>query len=249
MSTRGTGSSPHARGALLHETGGRRGSRIIPACAGSTRWRTERSALTRDHPRMRGEHLTSAPVPIVQVGSSPHARGARQAGEDHERVGGIIPACAGSTRGKHLFRLDTGNHPRMRGEHFSLRAEQLVLSGSSPHARGAPWSSALRADRRRDHPRMRGSTPRRGRSYGLSTGSSPHARGVPMLQVNDTALIGIIPACAGSTRRTDTWRSRHRDHPRMRGEHTIAILTLTRRMGSSPHARGAQNAWRALAPS
>ena len=50
------GSSPHARGA--HERvqilGFMHG--IIPACAGSTRHRIQRQLLTRDHPRMRGEH-------------------------------------------------------------------------------------------------------------------------------------------------------------------------------------------------
>ena len=52
----GEGSSPHARGA--HQCGQflASGNGIIPACAGSTFIEEPLSELSRDHPRMRGEH-------------------------------------------------------------------------------------------------------------------------------------------------------------------------------------------------
>ena len=55
-----------------------------------------------------------------------------------------------------------------------------------------------------------------------------------------TCVLGIIPACAGSTRRPFTAVSVSRDHPRMRGEHAQPWAPSTMAQGSSPHARGAQ---------
>ena len=46
---------------------------------------------------MRGEHLKSPETGTVTVGSSPHARGARERRAPLARLEGIIPACAGST--------------------------------------------------------------------------------------------------------------------------------------------------------
>ena len=92
------GSSPHARGALGdgREDANERG--IIPACAGSTLSFALRPMTIRDHPRMRGEHLEDG-MEIKQVqGSSPHARGALNHKNTAVVCGGIIPACAGSTR-------------------------------------------------------------------------------------------------------------------------------------------------------
>ena len=50
------GSSPHARGALAAGNEGLWRAGIIPACAGSTKWAHQNRRLSRDHPRMRGEH-------------------------------------------------------------------------------------------------------------------------------------------------------------------------------------------------
>ena len=51
-----TGSSPHARGALLPFQLDGTSDGIIPACAGSTSRRALGSRRAWDHPRMRGEH-------------------------------------------------------------------------------------------------------------------------------------------------------------------------------------------------
>ena len=53
---------------------------------------------------------------------------------------------------------------------------------------------------------------------------------------------GIIPACAGSTRVAVHVAAALRDHPRMRGEHSIHQRDRTSAAGSSPHARGAHKA-------
>ena len=70
-------------------------------------------------------------------------------------------------------------------------------------------------------------------------GSSPHTRGAPRHRTGWTRAPGIIPAYAGST-----WRCRwrpppSRDHPRIRGEHSLRRLRDLASGGSSPHTRGA----------
>ena len=161
---------------------------------------------------------------------------------------GIIPAYAGSTRSwcsrrrassgssPHTRGAPTpsltrqpasGDHPRIRGEHFlGVVAERDVRgiipayagstekevrlrlrpAGSSPHTRGALVASTSAYPMILDHPRIRG-------EHKLATG-----------YVN--LREGIIPAYAGSTE----W-----DKPFSNGS-----------QGSSPHTRGAPMLWTAL---
>ena len=51
-----TGSSPHARGALVSACNAFIPRGIIPACAGSTQPHLFHQSRSGDHPRMRGEH-------------------------------------------------------------------------------------------------------------------------------------------------------------------------------------------------
>ena len=235
------GSSPHARGA-------RDGRGVGLLCL-------------RDHPRMRGEHWGLVAVPstlqgiipacagstiisswrvVAMPGSSPHARGAPPGAQwggtrsqDHPRMRGehssaddmernpcgIIPACAGSTGSAYWY------------------TEGGV--GSSPHARGARSKGCLGIRWRWDHPRMRG-----------EHHSSPSTY---------FSLARIIPACAGSTSAA-RWSTtvgqgssphargaRHsrgntsapcRDHPRMRGEHVLAIGEGHEEFGIIPACAG-----------
>ena len=93
-----TGSSPHVRGARKDSPLRRCHSGIIPACAGSTSSSTLAAVLSRDHPRMCGEHIILTPPTILRAGSSPHVRGALNTWRWNNPLSGIIPACAGSTR-------------------------------------------------------------------------------------------------------------------------------------------------------
>ena len=148
----------------------------------------------------------------------------------------------------------------MRGEHFSSMASAVKMTGSSPHARGAPARGRKedvregiipacagstipggpRAPCDEDHPRMRGEHSWTAADVICGRGSSPHARGAPPRGALCTALAGIIPACAGSTGRAFSIPSGGRDHPRMRGEHDHTFVISTAVQGSSPHARGAR---------
>ena len=175
---------------------------IIPACAGSTE--------------------SSDSTPMWSPGSSPHARGARYLGapasarsEDHPRMrgehdvfadarlylGGIIPACAGSTK--------------------RLACRRISSSGSSPHARGAPWCCRGRAASRGDHPRMRGEHEKKSLDEQAVERDHPRMRGEhPSALAPSLWNPRIIPACAGST---------------------TGYQTLMYQLGgSSPHARGAR---------
>ena len=73
----------------------------------------------------------------------------------------------------------------------------------------------------------------------IVAGSSPHARGALDVLRERQLVVGIIPACAGSTPRRPRCNRRRRDHPRMRGEHAAFYDDLIAYPGSSPHARGA----------
>ena len=91
------GSSPHTRGAPAVRPLHRRRSRIIPAYAGSTRPGPRRTALDRDHPRIRGEHYKVEGGKKLRPGSSPHTRGALPGHDPTADRSRIIPAYAGST--------------------------------------------------------------------------------------------------------------------------------------------------------
>ena len=92
-----TGSSPHVRGAHGIHPQNLPTLGIIPACAGSTLSVYTPVKLTRDHPRMCGEHSSGRHELCHGSGSSPHVRGALRHGQSACKSIGIIPACAGST--------------------------------------------------------------------------------------------------------------------------------------------------------
>ena len=152
------GSSPHARGARAcgsilippkvdhprmrgeHLERGRKAKvadGIIPACAGSTELELNKTgSFTGSSPHARGARDRSCPS-NARSWDHPRMRGEHASGRrPSRRDPGIIPACAGSTRG--------------------MSADALGQRGSSPHARGARLTSRARSTGTRDHPRMRG---------------------------------------------------------------------------------------------
>ena len=94
---RWVGSSPRMRGAQVSGAGVGSGRGIIPADAGSTKWKPERRRPTWDHPRGCGEHLRPLAKCSLRMGSSPRMRGAQPSCRVLMQGGGIIPADAGST--------------------------------------------------------------------------------------------------------------------------------------------------------
>ena len=196
---RDMGSSPHARGAQFKREVDTGTDGIIPACAGST-YRTRPAHYSRrDHPRMRGEHHAVFLVGCTAQGSSPHARGAQVPSTYAGISLGIIPACAGSTSVTRKPERQSGDHPRMRGEHFGAFVERHCRMWIIPACAGSTTSASYAAPRTRDHPRMRGEHRSMSSLSSSCPGSSPHARGARYTHGTAHHVAGIIPACAGST--------------------------------------------------
>ena len=86
---------------------------------------------------MCGEHFSPPPMMPAIPGSSPHVRGALHLRVNLRHVAGIIPACAGSTKGSMTVKSTLRDHPRMCGEHFVIGYKGMLKLGSSPHVRGA----------------------------------------------------------------------------------------------------------------
>ena len=131
-----SGSSPRMRGTL------RRMRRvfflpgIIPAYAGNTwcRWAVARCPW--DHPRVCGEHPHFSVVNNGGAGSSPRMRGTHARNRSGRRNPRIIPAYAGNTCSRRQLRPCRRDHPRVCGEHPSLKPYSASFAGSSPRMRG-----------------------------------------------------------------------------------------------------------------
>ena len=109
------GSSPLARGLLLHEAAHRLGHGIIPARAGFTRRRPRFRSRRWDHPRSRGVYPIWFATASRCAGSSPLARGLRKRCPRPPVSRRIIPARAGFTSPTPDHSAPTGDHPRSRG--------------------------------------------------------------------------------------------------------------------------------------
>ena len=91
-------------------------------------------------------------------------------------------------------------------------------------------------------PAYAGSTFTRRSTAGTTVGSSPHTRGARLMVDDGIDSRRIIPAYAGSTAAAPPAPTTSRDHPRIRGEHQLALIKPGDLVGSSPHTRGARQA-------
>ena len=249
------------RGTHRHRRAGRTPFGIIPAYAGNTVYSSCQSLLSRDHPRVCGEHPMQELVHQSAAGSSPRMRGTPRPVDLCVPAAGIIPAYAGNTQVCGMRSLRRGDHPRVCGEHICLLTRFNAASGSSPRMRGTHAASCARMSAMGIIPAYAGNTPstigRRSCTWDhprvcgehhvfalpcvLVSGSSPRMRGTPFRAFLMAAAAGIIPAYAGNTcrpRRPWTWDW---DHPRVCGEHLFSGLCLAFRLGSSPRMRGTRS--------
>ena len=93
-------------------------------------------ALTRAHPRSRGEHKFNGTLDAEPRGSSPLARGTWEPGKYVFARARLIPARAGNMGSGLGSHLGTPAHPRSRGEHVRDFGHYRPVGGSSPLARG-----------------------------------------------------------------------------------------------------------------
>ena len=91
------GSPPLARGILSRCAGATPDHGITPACAGNTCYTCFSFPGSWDHPRLRGEYISSGVETDYGTGSPPLARGIQIQLLPNYFHQGITPACAGNT--------------------------------------------------------------------------------------------------------------------------------------------------------
>ena len=198
---------------------------IIPAYAGNTSTHTPRNLISRDHPRVCGEHFLADKIITTKT-------------QIWNELG-IIPAYAGNTLFVRACNYCMRDHPRVCGEHLGCLRILVPTQGSSPRMRGTPTIRPVECPRRRiipayagntrrrlcwflsprDHPRVCGEHPMAFAAPEPTVGSSPRMRGTHQMTGNQVSIQGIIPAYAGNTRREIRLPHLRRDHPRVCGEH------------------------------
>ena len=130
------GSSPRVRGKLSECAAGGHMIGLIPACAGKTPPGRRRSGRDWAHPRVCGENSAAGSPPACRYGSSPRVRGKRLETISAWALPGLIPACAGKTRGDCPRCQIRRAHPRVCGENSTLSLPLTAIKGSSPRVRG-----------------------------------------------------------------------------------------------------------------
>ena len=208
---------------------------------------------------MCGEQPTIGILHVPYLGSSPRVRGAGFLFPCLIVYIGIIPACAGSSQHVRQGVRGQRDHPRVYGEQQLDRCERGTNRGSSPRVRGAGHGTGddktesgiipacagsrlrgfRRISRRWDHPRVCGEQLRPKSNILTTAGSSPRVRGAVAYETGAVGIFGIIPACAGSSRRRHPERGNEWDHPRVCGEQLFLFACAFALWGSSPRVRGA----------
>ena len=150
---------------------------LIPACAGKTVFTSLGPAQRPAHPRVCGENYSADSIIRTLEGPSPRVRGKLLPPGDPNRAARLIPACAGKTFSAPAFGLCRSAHPRVCGENPGAVVLDEPALGSSPRVRGK---------RRSRHASQRSSR--------------------------------LIPACAGKTVRSPGARTLFTAHPRVCGE-------------------------------
>ena len=253
-----SGSPPHTRGPRAQTFVTGTPIRITPAHAGTTMVADFRAVGTGDHPRTRGDHVSTVTNCHISLGSPPHTRGPRIGPQSDPTSPRITPAHAGTTCGTKPSSAIFWDHPRTRGDHCARVMPPTNLMGSPPHTRGplhighapavgpritpahagtTPVALSF-AQRNEDHPRTRGDHARVS-SYAMPiAGSPPHTRGPRVSVPFHAVTLRITPAHAGTTLTLKPFTTMPRDHPRTRGDHHSMQIGFTPLHGSPPHTRG-----------
>ena len=132
------GSPPHTRGIRLNLRDVVCWQGITPAYAGNTREQDTLEALSRDHPRIRGEYTNQMASLQRKIGSPPHTRGILIRPPTLLSRYRITPAYAGNTVHYQYQSRFYRDHPRIRGEYIVCILTSQTPVGSPPHTRGIP---------------------------------------------------------------------------------------------------------------
>ena len=214
--------------------------------------------MTKDHPRLRGDHSGKQQDYGEALGSPPLAQGPLGLGCDQPVGDGITPAYAGTTGTIWPSVPYHTDHPRLRGDHIMNFCKCFRYKGSPPLTRGPPCKVSTDClvagitpayagttismqesnGFSRDHPRLRG-------DHCLFTsvslaplGSPPLTRGPRLVAVTAVSISRITPAYAGTTDWGVRLRRSFTDHPRLRGDHSGPHRGQRGQLGSPPLTRG-----------
>ena len=116
--------------------------------------------------------------------------------------------------------------------------------GITPACAGKTSGRRGISGRSRDHPRVCGENSANHSATTARMGSPPRVRGKLADFSELFHAVGITPACAGKTRKTENRPPTTRDHPRVCGENSNALVTCSRCAGSPPRVRGKRNSLR-----
>ena len=112
------------------------------------------------------------------------------------------------------------DHPRVCGDYTSGKRRKSSRSGSPPRVRGLLGEHGFQA---------------------LGEGITPRVRGLQYAASNVMELLGITPACAGTTDGPGEAVDGEQDHPRVCGDYLCTIWPKPDLMGSPPRVRGLPN--------
>ena len=124
-----------------------------------------------------------------------------------------------------------------------MREPQLVACEVDPVLRITPACAGTTSKRQggdhrqKDHPRVCGNHRSSGAAFSEPAGSPPRVREPPGAGLCNGDVLGITPACAGTTCRDGGARRGDRDHPRVCGNHAQGRKGRTRGVGSPPRVR------------
>ena len=212
------GSPPRARG---HPHRGRRPHDdlgLTPACAGTSSGLLPPVGEYRAHPRVRGDIPSTRLLPDVYEGSPPRARGHPSPATVVAGVGGLTPACAGTSTGRAPSTSRLGAHPRVRGDIAGRQGSWGSGRGSPPRARGHLGARRRSGMQRGLTPACAGTSPLPHTCAARQEGSPPRARGHQAASCGSGSPRGLTPACAGTSLDPDVCGGHFRAHPRVRGD-------------------------------
>ena len=134
-----------------------------------------------------------------------------------------------------------GSSPLTRGKLVHFLSRNLLVGLIPAHAGKTSARPSSRRPRAA-HPRSRGENRGHAPASSRRGGSSPLTRGKPRESDLTLILLGLIPAHAGKTTQSASYKTPTGAHPRSRGENTVIPVVRSPVTGSSPLTRGKRGA-------
>ena len=233
-----TGLSPHGRGKPAGWAPLRPREWSIPARAGETTRQDAIPPKGEVYPRTGGGNSAGGLLCAQSWGLSPHGRGKHPVDGDESSRQRSIPARAGETYQRGLYRPPAGVYPRTGGGNNSGGLYYLVEGGLSPHGRGKPASPPGQSPAPRSIPARAGETAKDGWRKQRQTVYPRTGGGNRLSRFAINPPLRSIPARAGETYPYEHLPAKGTVYPRTGGGNPIIADILPIERGLSPHGRG-----------